>query len=365
MIALLSDPAALLGWAKVGMGLLGTMLLAALARALPKLLPLLMQFLKSAYAHGLLQLVSKAGLIAASAAAAAMRDALEKAKAPDSPGGGTITDDEKRSIMSAGVRAGMASLRASGVMGKILELYGYAAPPGGTVMVGNDPALPVMGEPAGSFFKAHDLVEASVREKALSQLAASPSKDLRGLAAAALVALLCLFGAAPAQAQVTGWKQTTMTGTGAFVQVASSLAGQRGCGVQVTATDTNVSYVGVSGGSTSSATSICNAAAPNGTCDAVPSYFLPMGPQLVYVQSPVGIVVKVTTFTDCGAQLLNRMMSPAWGGSGGGVSGSGANTRVAYWTAANTLAGDANFTWAPGPKQLTVRARSMSALRFR
>lgn len=71
-------------------------------------------------------LVSRAGLIAASAAGKAMYDALEKARLPQSEGGKLITPAERKDIIRTGVDEGwrVVNMEAQGVIKRVLDIYG-------------------------------------------------------------------------------------------------------------------------------------------------------------------------------------------------------------------------------------------------
>lgn len=74
-------------------------------------------------------LVSRAGLLAASAAGKAMHDALERARQPMSEGGKLITPAERKEIIRIGVDEGwrVVNLEAPGVIKRVLDIYGGEA----------------------------------------------------------------------------------------------------------------------------------------------------------------------------------------------------------------------------------------------
>lgn len=70
--------------------------------------------------------VKRAGLIAASVAADAIRNALVDATKPDSDGGATVTQAEQRAALARGVKAGVDYLKSQNLYSRAVEVYGSA-----------------------------------------------------------------------------------------------------------------------------------------------------------------------------------------------------------------------------------------------
>lgn len=101
----------------------GSVAVAALP-LLPALLPLATGWIKDERARQAFSLVSRAALLGANAGLTACLSALEKARRPDSPGGTTVTPDEWKDAVAAGVMAGIQWLQSHGAYHDVCEIYG-------------------------------------------------------------------------------------------------------------------------------------------------------------------------------------------------------------------------------------------------
>lgn len=99
---------------------------AVLAVVVSALVPQLLAILRDERNRRAIALVSRAGLIASSAALKAMHDALDLAKMPSSDGGKLVTPDERKAILRAGVDAGWRVVRdeSPALLDAVLKIYG-------------------------------------------------------------------------------------------------------------------------------------------------------------------------------------------------------------------------------------------------
>lgn len=100
--------------------------MAVVSLVLTALVPQVLAILRDERHRRAIALVSRAGLLASSAALKAMHDALDAAKLPTSDGGKLITPEERKAILRSGIDAGWAVVRdqAPGTLDDVLAVYG-------------------------------------------------------------------------------------------------------------------------------------------------------------------------------------------------------------------------------------------------
>jgi len=90
----------------------------------PFLLPVISGWIKDEKQRQAFDAVSRAGLLAASAASSEFRKLLSEAKLPGSVGGATVTDEEKRVILAKATAIGVEALRRGGMLQSTETAYG-------------------------------------------------------------------------------------------------------------------------------------------------------------------------------------------------------------------------------------------------
>lgn len=90
------------------------------------LVPSLIKIIRDQRAQRTFNLVSRAGVMASTAAAKAMWAAAKEAQNPESDGGNAITGVEREHIVKVGIEAGWAYVKqhAPGLVDEVLKTYG-------------------------------------------------------------------------------------------------------------------------------------------------------------------------------------------------------------------------------------------------
>lgn len=99
-------------------------IITAMLPLLPFVLPVIRGWVRGERNRQAFDAVSRAGLLAASAASSEFRRLIAAAQAPGSPGGVAITDEEKRVVLAKATAMGVEALRRSGDLPQVTSAYG-------------------------------------------------------------------------------------------------------------------------------------------------------------------------------------------------------------------------------------------------
>lgn len=250
-------------------GALGAVLVPMLIAAM-RTTPRLINWLTAATTRELLTVLAHATELAGAEAARIIRLRLDAAAKSDSPGGATVTADERRQALEAGVVAALDVLTHSGLLDKVLQLL---APNPGVAMA---------------------ILRQRIMEGATAQLGEAPlpppaplNRKLRAVKAATL--LLLLLAGSTARAEATALRDQTF-----IASTTPRALGGTGCGVLVHADPAAVAWVGGPGTVAGQGVQLCRSDA-----GCTPWVFIPAAPANVWAVSPAGAVLRFTVLAAC------------------------------------------------------------------